>query len=752
MPDPAYTLTPVALADEPGLARLYDLYCRNFPLPEEQETQENFQLCLALNDAKAVQAKHGPYHESYLAIRPAGQDGAEAILGGLIFGVASSAAHRAHGFLATVQAIYLFLEKDRAVSRWLLSAAGRAQIEAAILDQARAACLLPHFRAAAGEATSGRIAILFEVNDPLRMSQRQKDDDRDLSHVHPALRYCMWMANGAAPMEADYVQPPLSAGQAPAHYLDLFALHRLPGEPPAAEWQIPGPVLAAHLERFFRISVLKADELAIRRARVAETMARLAQRPAIRLLPEDAPKLARIAAEATAATPKVIEAAHEERLATESALRTRRASLWAVRWLPYARRYLGYVVGGVAGLLALEGELNLTGRLAELRSMHGWLREAAIGVTGLLLGAQWLRNWLAKVPDPATDALRDALRQIAGWWGWFSAEHRLTTLRELLRDRAATQFAYGLLAPKSAEQREALAGFLGAETTRRVLDENDRTVFERYQRLETRRLAQALATFPLAVLRGRSALAEEARFLSVVLPVLPECLEEGGDAYARLEDFHRWLDPRAAEALAKADEDGADLSGIGHLCLFVHTVFEWQPDPRYGDLLEGFATPASFRPRGAGRGGAAAAPGQGIARRMAAHATRRAESRVAAPLGTEAETGLGRVLAVLSHLALLLGHAARDRKVTTDLRCPCTVLVHVVSPSAIAFFRGLGFAEVPREAGNAPAGTALEGMLMRLDLAPGANAFVALREANPAAGTCFGLISELAEAQRLRRG
>src|SRR6185437_7655603 len=137
--------------------------------------------------------------------------------------------------------------------------------ENVIAKYAQIACKLPRFANVIGDSPADRIAMFFEVNNPARMSPEEMQIDRDLSHLHPALRYTMWKNNHTRPLKFRDVQPPLSADQAAARYLDLFAVEgdrRLivdrRGNP-----GIPGPVVAAHLRQFFCISVLKGQHEAI---------------------------------------------------------------------------------------------------------------------------------------------------------------------------------------------------------------------------------------------------------------------------------------------------------------------------------------------------------------------------------------------------------------------------------------------------------------------------------------------------------
>jgi hypothetical protein len=92
--------------------------------------------------------------------------------------------------------------------------------------------------------------IFSEVNNPLRMTSQEIAQDTLHSGVDPYRRYRFWRSKGFAPLDFTYVQPPLRAGAESVRYLDLFCAA-------GTSSGIPAEVVAAHLNAFISISVLK---------------------------------------------------------------------------------------------------------------------------------------------------------------------------------------------------------------------------------------------------------------------------------------------------------------------------------------------------------------------------------------------------------------------------------------------------------------------------------------------------------------
>ncbi len=226
----------LGLVDAARLKETYEVYKTSFPHPDEQEPFHAFVKILALNDDKAVQQRFGPYREVVIAITPRSTG---EIVGGLVIGITSSPEHLAAGFVASVQAIYLFVYKD-----WRKYLVARNVVNE-IHRYAIAAFPPP------ADFAGNDIAIFFEANNPVRMSDEEIAEDFDNSETDPYRRYMSWRERGD-PLDFRYVQPALENNKSAVHFLDLFYMGR--GR------DIPAAMLLKHLYRFVSISVLKGRD------------------------------------------------------------------------------------------------------------------------------------------------------------------------------------------------------------------------------------------------------------------------------------------------------------------------------------------------------------------------------------------------------------------------------------------------------------------------------------------------------------
>jgi hypothetical protein len=224
--------------DRVAFAKLYAIYADLFPLPDEREPPEAFEEIFALNENAEIQKRFGPWREIVAGIfLTAGGP----LVGGHVFGVTTSHAHIAFGCQASVQAIYTFLERD-ARGRGALGDA-RSYITGKALETFG-------FNPAGGTMPP---LILFEVNNPARMTQAQIDEDTARSGLDPHRRYVFWKRNGFAPLDFRYVQPRLRPDAEPVRYLDLFCTAEISDA-------IPAELIEAHLRAFISISVLKGRD------------------------------------------------------------------------------------------------------------------------------------------------------------------------------------------------------------------------------------------------------------------------------------------------------------------------------------------------------------------------------------------------------------------------------------------------------------------------------------------------------------
>lgn len=215
--------------------QLYAIYADLFPLPDEREPPEAFLEIAALNHRSDVQSLYGPWREIVAGIRLR-KDGP--LVGGNIFGVTTSEAHRKFGCQASIQDIYLFLER---------SARGKG-----VMADAKAHMEAEALATFGLDPKTGKFPplIFLEVNNPTRMSAAEIEEDIARSGINPYRRYASWKRNGFAPLAFGYVQPPLRSGASAVSCLDLFCTVGV------AE-AIPAEIIRAHLKAFISISVLK---------------------------------------------------------------------------------------------------------------------------------------------------------------------------------------------------------------------------------------------------------------------------------------------------------------------------------------------------------------------------------------------------------------------------------------------------------------------------------------------------------------
>ena len=218
--------------------QFYKIYANAFPLDDEREPPEGLIDVLELNLNENIQNLYGPYHEIIAAIRLGKKEGV--IIGGLVFSVITSQLHIEARIPASVQVSYVFVEEKYrgAVSmREIVNYCQKTAID--LYGKPYSTMTSP--------------IILFEVNNPLRMSEKQIAEDTLYSGINPARRYMFWQkAVSAIPLNFPYVQPKLRENSLPIHYLDLFCTKEL-------SEGIPAKLLLNHIKAFCSISVLKGQ-------------------------------------------------------------------------------------------------------------------------------------------------------------------------------------------------------------------------------------------------------------------------------------------------------------------------------------------------------------------------------------------------------------------------------------------------------------------------------------------------------------
>jgi hypothetical protein len=245
-------------ASDGVLDQFYQDYDAAFVLPNEKEGRDGFAECLALNAPpayEALAARFGPFREFVLIAR----DGASGprIGGANFIAFPLQEAGEASAKLLSLNLNYVFINTSVRRQGYLKRLVRDLPDIALTLLAATNGSDVPGSWTASGRTSASppRTLIFIEQNDPYRMSRDEYEQDTKYTGLDQVARIGIWSRLGARIVDFPYVQPPLSANQAPDTNLVLAVLGlRADSLDPC--------VLHDHLERFFAISVLKgADPL-----------------------------------------------------------------------------------------------------------------------------------------------------------------------------------------------------------------------------------------------------------------------------------------------------------------------------------------------------------------------------------------------------------------------------------------------------------------------------------------------------------
>ncbi len=219
----------------PVFDRFFAGYDRAFVLPDEKEDIEGFRACLALNHGAEhvrLTAEYGPFREICLIA----DDAEDVPVGGANL---IAAALDGPGFdpIVTVNLNYIYIEPEsRGHGHLRRLAAVAADIAGTMLN------------------SPAPPLMFIEQNDPFRMSAQAYAHDTAATGIDQLDRLRIWARLGARIVDIDYVQPALSAGK---EHDDALVYALLGGR----EAPLSAALVAAHLRRFFGISVLKGAPL-----------------------------------------------------------------------------------------------------------------------------------------------------------------------------------------------------------------------------------------------------------------------------------------------------------------------------------------------------------------------------------------------------------------------------------------------------------------------------------------------------------
>ena len=226
-------------ADSETFAAFFRAYEEAFVLPDEMEDRDGFAVCLALNHGPAHQelvSRYGPFRELCCVARdPENRQ----MVGGANF-IAVPHAVSGKG-LVTANLNYLYVDRSVRGQGWL-----RPLVEAVRHGISRL------FAGQSGEAQA--CLIFIEQNDPVLMADEAYARDSRMSGLDQFDRLRIWAKLGAKVVDFPYVQPPLSAEQAPDGNLIYSVLG-------ADGTSLEAAILRRHLRSFFGISVLKGADL-----------------------------------------------------------------------------------------------------------------------------------------------------------------------------------------------------------------------------------------------------------------------------------------------------------------------------------------------------------------------------------------------------------------------------------------------------------------------------------------------------------
>jgi len=228
-------------AASPLVAEFFAGYDAAFVLPNEKEDLPGFVACLALNSGAEYQrlsALYGPFREVVAIVRDPATGELAAGANFIVFPLRTGGIE-----LLSMNLNYVFV-----------AAGHRRKGHFARLIASLPEIASGYFTEPSGDQAEGwpRLHIFIEQNDPLRMDPADYALDTAHSGIDQLQRIRLWAALGAHIIDFDYVQPGLSADQAPDHSLVYGVLG-------AGAAPLDACLLREHLIRFFGISVLKGS-------------------------------------------------------------------------------------------------------------------------------------------------------------------------------------------------------------------------------------------------------------------------------------------------------------------------------------------------------------------------------------------------------------------------------------------------------------------------------------------------------------
>jgi len=214
-------------SNEKKLKRFYSSYGKIFTLPEERESYSGFRKIMSFNGRKDLIAKYGFFEEMIISYTYN-----QEVIAAVNFAVYSTPnfIQKNYKINGTSHIIYIFVNE-----KYRKHGLGTKLV----LDAEKTA----------EKISKGNVLFFIDVNNPLKMSSRQKIEDKKAG-ISEKNRILWWGNRGFRKLHFNFILPPLE--DKPCRYLMLAAKTN--------KTKIPSDIIREHLERFFSISVLKGKD------------------------------------------------------------------------------------------------------------------------------------------------------------------------------------------------------------------------------------------------------------------------------------------------------------------------------------------------------------------------------------------------------------------------------------------------------------------------------------------------------------
>jgi GNAT superfamily N-acetyltransferase len=224
--------------NDPRFKAVYACYEKCFTLPEERETEKNFNKIMMRNGNPKIEKIAGKSKEMWVYLQNPENGEVMAAANFDVF-----AGNKAQGVDGTVHDIYLFVDpqyRQNGIFKELLKAREEA---------AKEFC-----REVSPETKNPRILAFAEQNAPLLMTGEEYLHDTNAALIDQCVRREVFEGKDYETLNFRYVQPPLTRGGDTCDYLDMV-VQNAKGE------AVPSACIKEHLERFFALSFPRGTKI-----------------------------------------------------------------------------------------------------------------------------------------------------------------------------------------------------------------------------------------------------------------------------------------------------------------------------------------------------------------------------------------------------------------------------------------------------------------------------------------------------------